>query len=841
MKTYATLFTDYFDLNHFISEYIQDTSHPYLVRLYISSMDKNEAVFLARHILSVLPNAQIFGTSTVGVIFHGEQYDEGNLIMLDSYQDSDFQVGFIKWSQDDAKKNVSKLIKQLHDDKDGLMHISCANHYNDIHDFVEEMNIQCPSIRLSGGIAGDILSKDIVGYVFNETGVIENGIIYAYIHKKSLYVFHSVNTSHEPISQKFTLTSSHHEQWLEVDHQPIDKWIKDQLGIETLKDYSDWKILVDNDALVRFPMILDQHMASSRFLKYDGNLRGITQYYSRLPMGTQFRIGYVSPQQCLKESFRICNEMMEHPIESLFCYSCIFRRLYLHNCASWELSPYKELGICGAFMLGEISYNKGRNEFLNGSCCFVGQAENKVYIRPNIAVFDTLNQIEDDTKDLLNIVLKRQSENVSRYNDELLDRLLKQQIKEKDLLYKDTITGLYNYIKFKEDKETMDYDKLCMFKYENANIVISNTSHEHYFKLIQVAIDKITSFIEKMSVSSIIKIYIFNDNTFLISGTKQLSQTYFISLMRKIFDLFHFMTFEDYEEVLISRFVLVIKQPQLIESALNTFTASMNSQIPFIICSQENIDHFSTEDEFKMISIINWALENDGIVPYFQGIRNNKTKKISHYEALMRMMDVHGQVYLPHQFLSIAKKYNLYTSLSNRMIKKVLHLFANKKQRVGLNFSYYDIQEEKMQDLIFQHLKQVKNVSNIIIEIVEEEQFRDFELVQKFTQEVRKQGARIAIDDFGSGYSNLYELANIEPDYIKIDGSIITNVDSDVLKQKILNIIVHLAKTLNVEIVAEFVETEAVQKVLEQYDIDYSQGYLFSIPQPFHEIEEYIT
>ena len=178
----------------------------------------------------------------------------------------------------------------------------------------------------------------------------------------------------------------------------------------------------------------------------------------------------------------------------------------------------------------------------------------------------------------------------------------------------------------------------------------------------------------------------------------------------------------------------------------------------------------------KMIQILNQVIENKRVIPYFQGIYGNETKIINKYEALMRIEDNEGIIYNPFEFLDTAKKYHLYSVLSTIMIKKVLSLFVGKKTIVSINLSADDINFKDIRQCIYNELEKVGNASNIIFEILEEEELRDMEVLRDFIQTVRQYGVRISIDDFGSGYSNFIEIVKIEPDLIKADGSIIKDI-----------------------------------------------------------------
>jgi EAL domain-containing protein (putative c-di-GMP-specific phosphodiesterase class I) len=99
-----------------------------------------------------------------------------------------------------------------------------------------------------------------------------------------------------------------------------------------------------------------------------------------------------------------------------------------------------------------------------------------------------------------------------------------------------------------------------------------------------------------------------------------------------------------------------------------------------------------------------------------------------------------------------------------------------------------------------------------------------------FIDNVLKLNANIAIDDFGEGYSNFSRIVDYKADIIKIDGSLIKNIDKDETKQSIVQAIVSFAKKENKKTVAEFVENEEIYEILLNLGVDYSQGYYFSKP-----------
>ncbi|MGN0677641.1 MAG: EAL domain-containing protein, partial [Ruminococcus sp.] len=104
-------------------------------------------------------------------------------------------------------------------------------------------------------------------------------------------------------------------------------------------------------------------------------------------------------------------------------------------------------------------------------------------------------------------------------------------------------------------------------------------------------------------------------------------------------------------------------------------------------------------------------------------------------------------------------------------------------------------------------------------------------IIDAFTDAIINAGGQIAIDDFGSGFSNLIYLFRINAQYIKIDGEIIKNICSDEYALEIMGIISQWAKKHNKSVIAEFVENEDIQKLVSDHGIKYSQGYYYSKPE----------
>ena len=229
------------------------------------------------------------------------------------------------------------------------------------------------------------------------------------------------------------------------------------------------------------------------------------------------------------------------------------------------------------------------------------------------------------------------------------------------------------------------------------------------------------------------------------------------------------------------------------------------------------------------------ALENNDIIPYYQAIYNLQTNKIEKYEALMRLNDS-GKIVSPFFFLDIAKKSGQYLQLTKRMIDSSFEYFKDKDFEFSINFTFQDIANEEISNYVIEKIKELNIGNRVVFEIVESEEIDDFNLINSFFCAIRELGCKIAIDDFGSGYSNFEYLIKLDADYIKIDGSLIKDVLVSKGNENIITMIINFAKDQGFKTIAEFVSSKEILEKVKYLGVDYVQGYY--IHEPSDKIED---
>ena len=225
------------------------------------------------------------------------------------------------------------------------------------------------------------------------------------------------------------------------------------------------------------------------------------------------------------------------------------------------------------------------------------------------------------------------------------------------------------------------------------------------------------------------------------------------------------------------------------------------------------------------------AIDSDRIEAYFQPIYDNRRHIISHYETLVRLVEEDGTVIGPSFFMEAARRSRVYSQLTQFVIAAALKFIEQHDITCTVNLLNEDIVVEESRQQIIDQIRKESSSDKLIFEIVESEEIDNYDTIKSFIDQVRVYGVRVAIDDFGTGYSNFDHISHLDVDYIKIDGGLIEQLNSSDRSKTIVEAIIHFAKELEIETIAEYVSDESLQLMVEEMGIDYSQGYFIGKPQ----------
>lgn len=257
-----------------------------------------------------------------------------------------------------------------------------------------------------------------------------------------------------------------------------------------------------------------------------------------------------------------------------------------------------------------------------------------------------------------------------------------------------------------------------------------------------------------------------------------------------------------------------------------------HTRLPYLEFDEALNLQSTIETNLQTVHLINHALKKNHVLPFFQPIIDNKTGNIYKYECLVRIKSDTKEYSLPENFFEAVEGTNYYREVTIVMLKKSIEYFRQNNFLFSVNISVSDILDEQINSLIEKILSQNPQVAKrLTFEILENEPILDYKTVNNFIEKFKTLGCAFAIDDFGSGYANLNHLIKLKIDYIKIDGSLIQNLDKDQNAKIIVRTIVDFAFLAKIKTIAEYVHSQEIYHLVKELNVDFSQGFYLGKPE----------
>ena len=241
------------------------------------------------------------------------------------------------------------------------------------------------------------------------------------------------------------------------------------------------------------------------------------------------------------------------------------------------------------------------------------------------------------------------------------------------------------------------------------------------------------------------------------------------------------------------------------------------------------------------VNNIKEGIENERFVLFGQSLEplqdNGET---GHFEVLVRFMDPQGNIIPPTQFLNAAERFGLMHQLDLYVINKAIQALQTCHSQISLmnvNISGQSLSHPDFNDALINILKTNKGLNEkICFEITETVAISQMHDTIEFLNHIKNFGCKLALDDFGSGFSSFSWLKNLPVDYVKIDGSFVLDLIDDPIDAAMVEAIQNLSERMNILSVAEFVENKEIADWLQAHGVDYAQGYYFCKPKPLREL-----
>lgn len=426
-----------------------------------------------------------------------------------------------------------------------------------------------------------------------------------------------------------------------------------------------------------------------------------------------------------------------------------------------------------------------------------------------------LDSIEDNTKSLEYKIETRTAE-----------------LKHK--LYYDELTGLKNRHSLLKDIKKEEYCALNLLEIEG----FDDINELYGFSVANEILIEVMKMLKAFCKEQNISLYRLETGNFVIIDNRIDKFASYDNFLEEILAIFkkevHIMSLD----IEIFTYVTIgtsISQQDSLKSANIALKRAKQNGVRFLVYNK-SID---TRDNIKKSMYwrekIKEAIDEDRVVPFFQAIYD-KNKKVIKYETLMRIYDeVDGRPYYlsPGTFFEVAIKTKQYFKLNQIVIKKALDNIDKIDKDISINISFADVMNRGFSQFIEEEIDNLSKEQRkkVVFEILESDHISDYGILDDFILKYRKKGIRIAIDDFGTGYSNFSHILKVKPDYIKIDGSLIENINKDANSYEMVKAIIDFSKALNIIIIAEFIHSQEVFDKVKELGADEFQGYFLGEPE----------
>jgi len=379
--------------------------------------------------------------------------------------------------------------------------------------------------------------------------------------------------------------------------------------------------------------------------------------------------------------------------------------------------------------------------------------------------------------------------------------------------------------------QNREYAKIFLIEIDN----FSNVNNAYGFKigdLLLIEMAKLIAIVKPYNS----KLFRLNSDEFVLVSTNKLSLKTLrddASSMVSFFDQTDILVLDDIDiKVSVSIGVSTGRGSEILKNARIAIKELREHRRASYKIYDPNSSYIKRQQEnIYWIDKIKEAFENEQLITYYQPIINNKTKKIQKYECLIRILD-EGIITPPIRFMEASRLTGTLSLVTKTVIEQSFKKFSSNEYEFSINITSVDLHLNYLEEFLLKCAKKYDiKPSRLSLEMLEDISTLDTPEIIKQLNMLRYHGFKISIDDFGSQSSNFSRLLRFSPDYLKIDGSFIKNILSDIKSLIIVETIVSLCKKSNIKVIAEFVHNGEVQAKVEELGVDFSQGYYFGEPK----------
>jgi len=421
-----------------------------------------------------------------------------------------------------------------------------------------------------------------------------------------------------------------------------------------------------------------------------------------------------------------------------------------------------------------------------------------------------------------------------KYNEDLEKVIAKKTKEIKEKIYTNFLSGLPNRNKLLEDISTYNYNMIALLnidKFQSFNDVYGE-------EVGNVAIKLTAEFLKEEIKGEHFLMYHVGGDEFaiIVRETNAITKEDFTNFLYSILRNYQRQEFA-YEDkkfnFIMSAGLAFSGRKKMLAYADMALKDAKKRNKQLSVFNEDKELERNHQDDIECHSKLVTAIQNDKIVSFFQPIVPIQNDTLpTKYESLVRIIGEDGSVTPPFKFIDVAKANRIYYKITAAVINNTLSTISKYKVPCSINVSLTDIENERTMQLFFNILDTYEYNELLTVELLETEDFVNYQTVYDFCVKVRSYGIKVALDDFGSGYSNFSHILNLPVDYIKIDANLISNIDRDQNSKIMVETIVELAHKLHIHTIAEFVSSKEILDIIKELGVDYAQGFYMGKPEP---------
>jgi PAS domain S-box/diguanylate cyclase (GGDEF) domain len=329
-----------------------------LVQVFSGICDLDYLGTLCQQIRALIPGAQVIGTTTNGEIMNGKVSGLKTVLSFSVFHNSYIQVAFAEMTDGNAVKLGRSIAHRLTNDKGKVLILFATGSTLNAGQVLKGIQLVNPALPVAGGSAGDNISNRKC-FVFCNENITECGVVGAMIAGDDLIVSRQSHLAWQPIGKEMNITKAEGHRVYTIDNMPAYQVYCRYLGIDATDDIYN---------VIEFPLSMERHgfeICRSPFLRHDDDS---LSFLGDMFEGERVRFSFGHVEMIIDKLDTLLQTIKQHPVESIFVYSCVSRRGFLQEAAEIETLPLQEIApTAGFFTTGEFFHADNSNQFLNAT------------------------------------------------------------------------------------------------------------------------------------------------------------------------------------------------------------------------------------------------------------------------------------------------------------------------------------------------------------------------------------------------------------------------------------------------------------------------------------------